>query len=137
MIGARALLLPWPPSLNVAWYRGQKGRLTQAGRIFRDEVIRLAAGPVPFTEPVRVDAYFFPPDRRKRDNSNHTKVMYDALTKAGLWADDSLIAQESYYTGEVVRGGAVLLFVEPFRHIAWAFGDVATALGVDVRDSAV
>lgn len=122
---ACSLTLPWPPSINVAWYRGVKGRLTKKGGEFRDEVIRIGNRAEPlFTTSLRLELYFFPPDRRVRDNSNHTKVLYDALTKAQFWADDSLIKSETYYSGEVVKGGVVILYAEAFDWVPWSYQDV-------------
>jgi len=118
-----------------------KGSLTKKGRVFRDDVINIVRSRsliarsqsllVGFTSSVRVDLYFFPPDRRVRDNSNHTKVLYDALTKAGFWADDSLIKSETYHSGNVVKGGSVVLFCEEVDYLLWDFDQVRESLGVE------
>jgi crossover junction endodeoxyribonuclease RusA len=39
--------------------------------------------------PLRVEFLLAPPDSRARDADNVLKVVKDALTKAGVWADDS------------------------------------------------
>ena len=39
----------------------------------------------------RVEIIAFPPDRKKRDVDNLIKPTLDALTRAGVWADDSLV----------------------------------------------
>lgn len=41
-----------------------------------------------------------PPDRRRRDSGNIIKVLYDALTRAGFWADDCLVRHETIEWGE-------------------------------------
>lgn len=41
--------------------------------------------------PLAVEITFYPPDRRKRDLDNLPKSLFDSLTDAGVWKDDSLI----------------------------------------------
>lgn len=55
-----------------------------------------------------------PPDRRARDLDNLRKVCADALTKAGLWKDDSnkVLLRESFIWTEPVAGGSVFLTLE-------------------------
>jgi len=43
---------------------------------------------------VHVTLEVAPPDRRRRDKDNVEKVVFDALTEAGVWADDSLIGRK-------------------------------------------
>jgi Holliday junction resolvase RusA-like endonuclease len=33
----------------------------------------------------------FPPDARRRDIDNYNKALFDALTHAGIWEDDSQV----------------------------------------------
>jgi crossover junction endodeoxyribonuclease RusA len=58
-------------------------------------------------EPIFMEVYLYPPDRRKRDLDNYMKGLLDALTEAGLWTDDVLIDQLHIYRGEVVKLGSV------------------------------
>ena len=44
-----------------------------------------------FDDYVDVKMVIHPPDKRRRDIDNICKTLWDALTKAGLWADDRLI----------------------------------------------
>ena len=44
-------------------------------------------------ERLQVEIYLYPPDRRKRDVDNYTKVLFDSLTHAGLWGDDEQVDQ--------------------------------------------
>jgi Holliday junction resolvase RusA-like endonuclease len=46
----------------------------------------------PIDYPVSVSIYAAPPDRRKRDIDNLAKPILDALTHAGVWVDDSVVA---------------------------------------------
>lgn len=105
-----SILLPYPPSANLLW-RAVPRRgvlLSEVGRLYRSYAIIAACGaigrpvPVEADEPVaphwpadtrlavRLDA--FPPDRRaRRDLDNIPKAVGDALSHAGVWADDSVI----------------------------------------------
>jgi crossover junction endodeoxyribonuclease RusA len=109
-----ALKLPWPPTINSYYHMGR--RRTKRGRIYRDDVIKvchdLGIGNTPYTGDLQASVYFFPPDKRIRDASNHTKALYDALTHAKLWEDDSLVKQEAYYMCEVVKKGLVYILID-------------------------
>lgn len=41
--------------------------------------------------PIGVQVSIFPPDKRRRDLDNIWKIVGDALTRSGLWVDDSII----------------------------------------------
>lgn len=95
------LTIPWPPSINHYWKRSANGRLhiSASGEDFRQQVVgavwsRVARHTLPVFPPgtrvsVRMDCA--PPDRRVRDLDNLTKSTFDALTHAGLWADDQQV----------------------------------------------
>jgi crossover junction endodeoxyribonuclease RusA len=38
-----------------------------------------------------VEILLFPPDARRRDIDNYNKALFDALTHAGIWEDDSQV----------------------------------------------
>ena len=40
---------------------------------------------------------------------NHIKALLDALTKAGVWMDDSQIKEAHLYWGEKVKHGSVII----------------------------
>lgn len=55
-----------------------------------------------------------PPDRRRRDKDNMEKTLLDACTLAGVWTDDSLIADKIHrHWGEPMPGGKVRLKITP------------------------
>jgi crossover junction endodeoxyribonuclease RusA len=58
-----------------------------------------------------------PPDKRKRDLSNHVKAIEDCLTKCGFWEDDSLVDDFRVTRGEIIKGGRALMTVWDTRHI--------------------
>lgn len=91
--------------------------LTKDARMYRSlvhEAIRKQLGSarlVPYTTPVRLDQEFRAPDRRRRDLDNFQKGLWDALTHAGVWADDSLVDEFSGRRGRVIKGGAVIVLI--------------------------
>lgn len=107
------LYLPWPPTINSYYKVTQSGQryLDKKVRVFRDHVLSCLEEQCPnlpkLEEPVFMEVYLFPPDRRKRDLDNYMKGLLDALTQAGLWIDDSLVDQLHIYRGEVIRDGSV------------------------------
>lgn len=96
-----SLTLPFPPSTNTYWRHLSKGPLagrtllSEAGRTYREAVRKLVLAehcPTHAAEhrlSVQIDAWM--PDRRRRDLDNMLKATLDALTHAGVWADDSQI----------------------------------------------
>lgn len=89
------LELPWPPSVNVYW-RNWQGRMviSTAGRKYAKAVadqVLMQGGFKRFDGKLRVVIEAYRPDNRKRDLDNLLKATLDALTKAGVWADDGLI----------------------------------------------
>lgn len=118
------LRLPFPPSANTYWRKGwywNNGKkisammISAAGRRYRDEVAHAILNqyrrlrPQTFTAEVSIAMVLFPPDRRRRDQDNYRKGLWDALTHAGVWRDDSQVKHDEAWTGEVVKGGACMV----------------------------
>lgn len=115
------LNLPWPPTLN-SYYRNVKGTtlISAKGRLYRGtvraRVIRqLGPGFQPITGRLHVSVYFTPPDKRKRDIDNHFKAVFDALTKAGVWGDDSQVKSLSAVMLPPEKGGRCTITIEPME----------------------
>lgn len=111
----------WPPSGNHTWQIGKgRARLSEKTKTFRLAMkswmlAQRNYGIVPkepITGDIKVKLTFYPPDRRRRDLENFEKTFNDALTKAGLWLDDSQIKHKEVVWGEVFKGGAVLVELE-------------------------
>jgi crossover junction endodeoxyribonuclease RusA len=68
----------------------------------------------PLTGPLSAFWLLAPPDNRARDVDNVRKVVADALTKAGFWADDSnqVLGREAFEWTPPAPGGVVHLTVE-------------------------
>lgn len=90
------LTLPYPPSINS--YYGRKGArqfIKPPGEAYRNDVREIVEqeGIVPIEGRCTFFMAMYPPDRRRRDMDNVKKALWDALTKAGVWADDSDVVE--------------------------------------------
>ena len=110
------IVLPWPPSVNSCW-RTANGRtmVSKKGRIYKQAATRavLAAGAnkhLPGRLRVKLTAY--PPDRRRRDIDNLTKLALDSMQAAGVYLDDSQVDELIIIRAEVEKGGVVVAEVE-------------------------
>lgn len=104
------LYTSYPPTVNNYYVKTQRGLFISAkGRKFRDELmvdaVEQLAGMEPIEGSVRVDIIFWVPDLRKRDLDNLLKPLFDAMTQANIWKDDSQIDQVCIYRGAKVYGG--------------------------------
>lgn len=113
-----ALTLPWPPSTNHTWRKGR-------GRVFvstKTKTFRMAVASIvmasrmarPITGALEVRVTLCPPDMRRRDEDNFAgKALFDAMTRAGVWLDDSQIRRKIVEWGDVVKGGCVRVEILP------------------------
>lgn len=110
------LALPFPPSLN-RYYRhvGNKVLISENGRLYKDEVsqtikfLRLKR-----FENKRVAVFITmrPPDHRRRDVDNYLKVLFDSITKSGLWDDDSQVDLLSIERGKNTPQGMMVVRIQ-------------------------
>ncbi len=118
-------VLPFPPSVNTYWRAPNKGPLkgrhlvSEAGRKYqraaRAAIIeQLRAIPKPSADLATVEIILFPPDYRRRDLDNYNKALFDALTYAGVWEDDSQVKRMSVEWGENTKGGKVEITISKF-----------------------
>ena len=110
--------LPWPPSANRIW-RAVAGRviLSAEGRAYAKKVSNaLPAGPVvTFASRLRVTYWLYAPDSygsRAWDIANREKVLSDALTKCGVWKDDSQIDGMQVLRAHRAGNGHVIVRIE-------------------------
>ena len=115
------LSLPWPPSVNVYW-RNVGGRvlISREGRAYarvvygcalEQSMTTLSVGRKVFVVPVSVDIIAYPPNHARRDLDNLPKAILDALTKARVWEDDSLVHDLRIRWGEVRKGGEIKITI--------------------------
>lgn len=112
------LWLPFPPSTNNYYVKTRNGVfISEKGRKYRAAAAESLAEQLggsfkTIEEPILMEAIWYPPDKRKRDYDNFIgKAFHDAMTQAGLWADDSQIVQSFIYKGEIdpAKAGVVYL----------------------------
>ena len=112
------LVLPFPPSVNTYWRAPNKGPLagrhlvSADGRKFQSAacaaiIEQLRRLPKPSTEQAAVEIILYPPDARRRDLDNYNKALFDALTHAGVWEDDSQVKRMLVEWGPIVPKGRV------------------------------
>ena len=113
--------LPMPPSVNHYWgkaVRYKNGKpyvhvyLTAKANKFRSDVIAHVAslGRIR-TQTGRIKAVVTLHGRTKADYDidNYSKGLFDALTHALVYKDDSLIHATEFKKGEVIKGGKVAI----------------------------
>ena len=120
------LSLPWPPSVNVYWrHVGSKVLISAEGREYARKaynsiivyraVKKYSGEALRFDAPISVDIIAYPPNRARRDLDNLPKAILDALTKARVWDDDSLIHDLRVRWGEVRKGGEIQITINPME----------------------
>ena len=109
------LQLPFPPSVNKYW-RNVNGRtlLSIKGRRYKNAVIaavyeQLKKKPDPILGKIAVNIEFYPPDNVRRDMDNFFKALFDSLTVAGIWRDDSQIKRIESDWCESIKKGKLLI----------------------------
>lgn len=123
------LTLPFPPSVNRYWRAPNSGPLkgrhliSADGRKYQSAacaaiIEQLRRLPKPSTEPAAVEILLFPPDARRRDIDNYNKALFDALTHAGVWEDDSQVKRMLVEWGPIVKGGRVEISISPLNKVA-------------------
>ena len=117
--------LPFPPSLNAYYRHPSKGPLagrhliSAKGREYRSEVIRRIA-PLNYSVRGRLAVVItcHAPDKRRRDLDNLTTGLLDAMTHAGLWADDEQIDDLRIVRGSRMTGGKVVVLIRQLEQEA-------------------
>jgi crossover junction endodeoxyribonuclease RusA len=98
--------------------RGGRKFLSPKAKAFRadviDEVLLQSVPGERFdgSERLRMHVALFPPDRRIRDIDNVQKSLWDALTHAEVYADDSQIDAVTIERMGIERGGRVIVTIE-------------------------
>lgn len=107
--------LPWPPSKNElkgkfsskrakAYYKRTEATLLQCGHRI-----------VKFSQPVRVNLIFCPPDKRYvRDLHNYEEATFDALQWLGILKNDSLAVSHTADWGPVQRPAKVIVTISVY-----------------------
>ncbi|EKY1907506.1 RusA family crossover junction endodeoxyribonuclease [Cronobacter sakazakii] len=120
------LTLPFPPSVNTYWRAPNKGPLagrhliSAKGRAYQSDacaaiIEQLRKLPKPSSALAAVEIILFPPDARRRDIDNYNKALFDALTHAGIWEDDSQVCRMLVEWGPVVKKGKVEITISKYE----------------------
>lgn len=113
------LELPWPPSINHYWRRhGHVIHVSTAGTRFARLValaVRSQFASAPIDMPVAILIEAWAATKRSWDVDNRIKPLLDALTRAELWRDDSVVRDCRIVDRGRCRGGRVVLHVRPIR----------------------
>jgi crossover junction endodeoxyribonuclease RusA len=112
------LILPWSPSINHYWERSHDGgmHIGKAGKRYIARIAELVmanrlAGLIGDAA-VSVALVLSPPDTKLiYDADNYHKALFDSLTKAGVWVDDSQIKQIFTVLGDPVKHGSIEMAV--------------------------
>lgn len=125
------LVLPFPPSVNTYWRAPNSGPLkgrhliSAKGRAFQSAacaaiIEQLRRLPKPSSSPAAVEIVLYPPDARRRDIDNYNKALFDALTHAGIWEDDSQVKRMLVEWGPQVPSGKVEITITEHKPLAGA-----------------
>jgi crossover junction endodeoxyribonuclease RusA len=118
------LVLPFPPSVNTYWrapigavgrtpsHQRKGGKYQSAACAAIIEQLRRL--PKPSTAPAAVEIILYPPDARRRDIDNYNKALFDALTHAGIWEDDSQVKRMLVEWAPQVPGGKVEITIASY-----------------------
>jgi crossover junction endodeoxyribonuclease RusA len=115
------LILPWPPSVNHYFGYGRGNVYIKAsGKEYRkavkDQIEQQLSTVETITDLIKLEIEAWMPDNRKRDLDNTMKALLDAITHAGLWADDSLIDDLRVYrareNGKLLIGGMLKVKIQ-------------------------
>jgi crossover junction endodeoxyribonuclease RusA len=86
--------------------------LNQRAKAYREEVIyTIGKSHATLTGGLQVQVQAYMPDKRKRDLDNTLKAVFDAMTHAGVWKDDSQIDDLRIVRSGVEAPGRVLVTV--------------------------
>jgi crossover junction endodeoxyribonuclease RusA len=112
------LILPFPPSNN-QYYRKVNNNMviSERGKAYKKAVIEhlertgMAGMSIDYPMIVRVELH--QPDNRKRDSDNYLKGLFDALTNAKFWLDDSLVIENSVRLMPPINTGYTVVRIMP------------------------
>jgi crossover junction endodeoxyribonuclease RusA len=96
--------------------------ISEAGRRFQSNacaaiIEQLRRLPKPSSSLCAVEILLYPPDNRRRDIDNYTKGLFDALTHAGVWEDDSQVKRMLVEWGPVVPKGKVEITISLYSGV--------------------
>ena len=107
--------IPWPPTANKIWRhaRGQN-YLSRPYKDFLSLTYMVVRQQLPrhhrrIETPVRLTIDLYPPNRVRYDIDNRIKPILDALTRAGVWQDDSLVIELHVSKRSTLKRGRAII----------------------------
>jgi len=115
------LTLPFPPSVNNYYGHLARGKtvikyVKPKGKEYKKTVKEYVAKnnlQLKANIPLKVSIVLTPKDNRKHDIDNVLKALFDSLTEADFWQDDSLVRELNITYQPPQDPGSVLIHVEP------------------------
>lgn len=118
------LHLPFPPSVNDYYGTRCNGKrphkyIKEKGRLYRVAVLEIIQAKdleIRANVPLSVTISLTPPDNRVHDIDNILKCLFDSITEANFWQDDSYIRKlQMDYSPAPSKTGSVLVYVEALK----------------------
>ena len=117
MSNGYVLNLPWAPSINSYYGITCNGRIPhkyikEKGKLYREEVkeyIRENNLELRANVNLKVTIQLTPPDARTHDIDNNLKALFDSLTHANFWQDDSFVKELHISYNPPSKPGSILL----------------------------
>lgn len=114
------ILLPWPPSINDYYGMRCNGRvphkyIKEAGKLYRVAVLEIIQEKdleVRANVPLKLTITWTPPNKGTHDIDGPFKCLFDSLTEANFWQDDSYIRKMIVDYAPPTKQGSVLIYAE-------------------------
>lgn len=107
-------ILPAAPSINHYFARsGNRTYLPKKVLEYRKQVADIVAdaGHPTLTGRLAIFIAVHPASKRRCDLDNFCKAVFDALTHAGVWEDDSQVDDMQVIRQEIIKGGRMVVLI--------------------------
>jgi crossover junction endodeoxyribonuclease RusA len=107
-------ILPAAPSINHYFARsGNRTYLPKKVLEYRQQVADIVADAGHATLEGRLNVFIaiHPASKRRMDIDNPIKAVFDALTHAGAWNDDSQVDHLQVIRQEIIKGGRMVVLI--------------------------
>lgn len=110
------LKLPWPVSVNAYWGHSRFGvYVTSKGKAYKENVfasvMEAGAPRMPKGARLSVTIEAYGPNQTKYDIDNLQKALFDSLTAAFVWEDDSLVDELHVFRRGVLPPGTAVVTI--------------------------
>lgn len=117
------LKLPFPPSINDYYGITCNGNIPHKyiktkGKKHRSDTLLYAIKnklQLRANVPLNVEILVNVPDKRTHDIDNILKCLFDSMTQAEIWEDDSLIRELHVFYGTQEKEGSILVKIQEYK----------------------